>query len=205
MDVADTERGYRARSDEDFTRSMAELKRFLAQRAPASPPAFEFDAEAPGSREVAPGRNRFGALLLYVAIAAATAAGLYAYGRVSLSPHRVEVAAPPVAVPPPAENPPSPSSAAVMDAVPAPPAVESAPPPPSTEPPPVPAGPLGPGEIAELQVRLRNLGFPPGAIDGVAGPLTVNALKRYQRARGRAPTGDLTTDTLADLRREPAR
>ena len=47
----------------------------------------------------------------------------------------------------------------------------------------------GKEEIRLVQVRLRNAGFDPGPIDGILGPKTRSAIKRYQSANRRA--GDL--------------
>jgi peptidoglycan hydrolase-like protein with peptidoglycan-binding domain len=57
-------------------------------------------------------------------------------------------------------------------------------------------------EVREAQGRLRAVGFDPGPLDGSAGPMTANAAKQYQRARGLAVTGALDRDLLARLRQE---
>ncbi|MBS0539274.1 MAG: peptidoglycan-binding protein [Proteobacteria bacterium] len=203
--VADTERGYRTQSDETFARSMAELKRALAQREPVVPPDFEFVAETPAPREEAHSPTWAGPILLFVAIATVAAAGFHAYGRLPLSSHRVEVPAPAVTVAPAMDSPPPPSSEAVLDTLPAS-TVEGTLPPPASPPAPVKdERPLAGGDIAELQARLKSLGFSPGAVDGIGGPMTVTALKRYQQARGLLQTGDMTAGTLSALRREAAR
>lgn len=56
-----------------------------------------------------------------------------------------------------------------------------------------PATALNP-QNAGLQVALRAFGLYAGAIDGIAGPRTVAAVRSFQRSRGLPPTG------LADLR-----
>jgi len=222
MNLADMDKGStlgarsgRTQSDEAFTRSVEELKRVLAARPATSPPDFAFGAEAP-ARSVATGPHaRAGTMLLYVAIAAAAAAGLYAYGQMSLSSDRIGAPAAPVVPAPPAESAPPLSDAAVLKQVP-PPTIEGELPAPTTEPAPVtttafaaaPSAdrkPLDAGDIAELQARLRTLGFSPGPVDGVAGPMTMAAIKRYQQSRGRPQTGELSNDTLTALRREPPR
>lgn len=48
----------------------------------------------------------------------------------------------------------------------------------------VPAAPLGQDEIKGLQAKLGGLGFGPGAIDGVLGPQTQAAARRYAQSRG---------------------
>jgi hypothetical protein len=59
--------------------------------------------------------------------------------------------------------------------------------------------------ISELQTRLSRLGFSPGPIDGVAGPITLAAIKRYQQSRSRPQTGIVDDELLDQLRGEPAR
>lgn len=58
-------------------------------------------------------------------------------------------------------------------------------------------------EVRELQSRLRAMGFNPGPVDGVVGPLTENAAQQYQRARGLEVTGAVDSNLLAQLRQEP--
>jgi N-acetylmuramoyl-L-alanine amidase len=56
-------------------------------------------------------------------------------------------------------------------------------------------------DVAELQTRLAQLGFDPGRIDGIFGPLLEGALRDFQRNRGLAVDGTLTRATLNDLLR----
>jgi N-acetylmuramoyl-L-alanine amidase len=56
-------------------------------------------------------------------------------------------------------------------------------------------------DVAELQVRLSQLGFDPGRVDGVFGPLLDRALKEFQRNCGLETSGTLTKRTLIELRR----
>jgi peptidoglycan hydrolase-like protein with peptidoglycan-binding domain len=53
-------------------------------------------------------------------------------------------------------------------------------PPPST---------LRPSSVQAIQSRLRGLGFYNGAVDGVWGPATEDAVMRYQQANGLQPNG----------------
>jgi hypothetical protein len=45
------------------------------------------------------------------------------------------------------------------------------------------------GRITGVQQRLRNLGFDPGPIDGIIGPLTRAAISRFQSWKGMPATG----------------
>ena len=56
-------------------------------------------------------------------------------------------------------------------------------------------------DVAELQVRLSQLGFDPGRVDGVFGPLLDRALSDFQRNCGLESNGTLTQRTLIELRR----
>jgi type IV secretory pathway VirB10-like protein len=107
-------------------------------------------------------------------------------------------AAPPIEPPPPAQP-----EAAGARSVPAPepaatPPVEPAPPPAVAAPP----QPLSKDEIKELQGKLGEAGFPVGPIDGIAGPQTQEALRRYARARSLARPPEVTQETLLRLRSE---
>jgi peptidoglycan hydrolase-like protein with peptidoglycan-binding domain len=117
------------------------------------------------------------------------------------------VAPPPVAdaVPPPAAAPPAPTFTPPAPADP-PPTVEAAAsataaPAPATAP--RDTSPLAFNEIVEVQVRLRDLGMNPGRADGVYGPKTAAAIRRYEEAKGRPQTGYLDRETLKQLRADP--
>jgi len=56
-------------------------------------------------------------------------------------------------------------------------------------------------DVLDLQQRLRALGYDPGPIDGIFGPLTERALRRYQEDRSLEPTGKLDEATAATLGR----
>jgi hypothetical protein len=62
---------------------------------------------------------------------------------------------------------------------------------------------LDTSEIWELQARLEFLGMQPGELDGIPGPRTVAAIRRYQQSRGQAQTGKLDRKLLEQLRGEP--
>lgn len=64
-----------------------------------------------------------------------------------------------------------------------------------------PSPPLNADEIRELQGKLKVLGFDPGAIDGVVGPMTTSAVRKYSQARAMADA-DVTRDLLVRLRAE---
>jgi LysM repeat protein len=54
-------------------------------------------------------------------------------------------------------------------------------------------------EIAALQVALRSKGMYFGRIDGLAGPMTANGLRAFQKAAGLPITGELGPRTRAEL------
>jgi hypothetical protein len=54
-------------------------------------------------------------------------------------------------------------------------------------------------EIAALQVALRSKGMYFGTIDGLAGPMTANGLRAFQKAAGLPVTGELGPRTRAEL------
>jgi peptidoglycan hydrolase-like protein with peptidoglycan-binding domain len=51
----------------------------------------------------------------------------------------------------------------------------------------------------QVQQALRRLGYDPGPVDGVLGPLTRAAIRRFQQAIGAEPTGSLTADEASRL------
>ncbi|HSO81526.1 proton-conducting transporter membrane subunit [Thiocapsa sp.] len=64
------------------------------------------------------------------------------------------------------------------------------------------APPLSNALILLIQTHLDALGFDPGPADGLIGPRTRDAIRRFQTDRGIAPTGAITFDLL-DRLREP--
>jgi len=118
---------------------------------------------------------------------------------VEVKPETLQVAAP-VELPPPARPEvaeakpapaPAPAPAVTTQAAPAAlAAVTTAPPRPLTK-----------DEIKELQGKLGAAGFTAGPIDGVVGPQTQAALRRYAQARSLA-TPEATQETLLRLRSE---
>jgi curli biogenesis system outer membrane secretion channel CsgG len=53
--------------------------------------------------------------------------------------------------------------------------------------------------IVQVQKKLTELGYNPGPVDGIAGPKTKAALKKYQKDKGLAETGEINEATLASL------
>jgi N-acetylmuramoyl-L-alanine amidase len=53
-----------------------------------------------------------------------------------------------------------------------------------------------------VQHRLRNLGLYDGAIDGVAGPMTRSALRKFQEMLDLRASGEPDTGTLDSLKNE---
>jgi len=54
-------------------------------------------------------------------------------------------------------------------------------------------------DVAELQVRLAQMGFNPGRIDGIFGPLSEGALRDFQSNCGLTPSGELTMESYVEL------
>jgi hypothetical protein len=98
----------------------------------------------------------------------------------------------PVVSPPPAASSPAPSSE--------PPPASSAPRIPLVAP--VKSAPLKADEIRELQGKLKALNFDPGPADGVVGPMTLSAVRKYSEARAMT-NAEATRDLLVRLRSEP--
>lgn len=111
---------------------------------------------------------------------------------VEAKPEKTELAAPLDARPEVAEAKPPSAAPVTIQAAPAPPAAEADAPP---------SRPLTKDEIKELQGKLGAAGFAAGPIDGVVGPQTQAALRRYAEARNLAKP-EATQETLLRLRSE---
>jgi N-acetylmuramoyl-L-alanine amidase len=61
--------------------------------------------------------------------------------------------------------------------------------------------PLRGDDVAEVQVRLAQLGFNTGRIDGIFGSVTAVALAEFQRNCALEPSGTVTKETLQALQR----
>ena len=208
MNLADTGTGPRSSAgqpDEAFNRSLESLSRLLASRPAPPPPLPETESYAPRDEAATLRRGSAPAVLLLVAAIAAVSAGIFSFLQGAVVPpresHKVE-AVPAATVPTLAVARPAPSIATIV-----PPPTDAAPVSPAdlALPKPVVSRPLDTRGISELQTRLNRLGFSPGSIDGVAGPMTTAAIKRYQQSRGRPVTAAIDDDLLDQLRKEPAR
>jgi peptidoglycan hydrolase-like protein with peptidoglycan-binding domain len=58
-----------------------------------------------------------------------------------------------------------------------------------------------PMSITELQQRLSAMGYKPGPVDGVSGPRTASALRKFQHDHHLPVTGTLDPQTVAALRK----
>ncbi len=54
-------------------------------------------------------------------------------------------------------------------------------------------------QVRKAQQQLRARGYQPGTSDGIMGPQTISALRRYQSANGLTVTGEVDSDTLDSL------
>ncbi|MBP0464193.1 peptidoglycan-binding protein [Roseomonas sp. PWR1] len=63
--------------------------------------------------------------------------------------------------------------------------------------------PLSAGAVRNVQQHLRSLGFYRGAVDGLWGPGTQNAIERFQQGRGLQTTGQVNPATLQALGLDP--
>lgn len=55
--------------------------------------------------------------------------------------------------------------------------------------------------VAAVQAVLADMGYQPGSIDGVIGPSTEEAIRRFQLRRALEPNGQITTDLLQEIER----
>ena len=51
----------------------------------------------------------------------------------------------------------------------------------------------------QIQTALARLGYDPGPVDGVFGPQTLAAIRRFQQAIGAEPTGVIKADEASRL------
>lgn len=58
-------------------------------------------------------------------------------------------------------------------------------------------------QVRQVQEKLNDIGYHAGSVDGVLGPQTESALRRFQQARNLDATGQIDSKTLAALNREP--
>jgi hypothetical protein len=218
-----------AGDDDDFRKSLAAKLAARSERLRASalstpPDSNRSDFSAPDidPREAT---NRFSSLLASIRVGhvwvgflllmlVAAAAGVWIWGlpfppSQPLPPSHTEQAkavvpraddpaekAPPAAAAPAVSPPPASPSPAKP---PAPPPASTAPQTPLLAQPPSP--PLKADEIRELQGKLKALGFDPGATDGVVGPMTTSAVRKYSQARA-IGDAEVTRDLLIRLRSE---
>lgn len=205
------------RADEAFKQSLAVFERQLDRRFETMPlPQAEPVAQAAIAERPAwtplPKLPRFPVVMVSAAIAAASVSILVmqllktAPVTAAPSPPHTVAAQPSAAdiVPPP----PPPAAPVAIDG-PAAVAPQRAvkPEPPSTPAPmsvPRDRGRLAIEEIREVQARLAILGFNPGPADGAAGPQTSAAVRRFEEATDRPPTGAVDRETWTQLRNEPA-
>ncbi len=197
-------------SEEAFQHSLAELSHQLASRRVPEPPEFPIapDDDDAGSPTVG---HRWRRPAIVAALIVALLAGFYSFRGSAPSPSAPAPAPPREAnvVPPPPPTGPAPPKTSDFAVAPPPP-VEAkpaiAPPPPVEEQPPAKSGaPLDNKGVQEVQTRLQSLGISPGPIDGIPGPLTRGAARRYETSKGQTASGNVDDALLRQLRSESAR
>jgi len=170
----------------------------------------QLSISSPSGRQVVPeehiSRRPWFTLMLGLALGVAgSAAGLYAFQGINPlpAPPHIAIATAPERTPSPnpAESPPPPIAPAVQ-ALP----VATAPGmsnlhAPTTRTPD--QSELSFSEVMELQTLLESLGMKPGFLDGIPGPRTAAAIRRYEESRGQPQTGNLDRELLKRLRQEP--
>jgi Putative peptidoglycan binding domain len=196
-------------ADEAFQRSIDALSSLLAARSAAPPPTFEAAPPTDTGRYIGI-RSRMAAWAAAALLAAVVGGYYYQERNVSSPPHPLQAAV--QAAPPVAAAPPPAATAPAASPTPRAQAIFAERPPLAAAPPSTPvdiAGSKPPAahvldsrSIAELQGNLRLLGFDAGPLDGVAGPSTVTAIKKYQQARTLPVTGDANDDILQQVRDE---
>lgn len=67
------------------------------------------------------------------------------------------------------------------------------------------AQPKAADTVTRVQVGLAELGYEPGAINGQMGQQTRNAIFKFERDRGIAPTGDISATLIAELEKMSSR
>jgi hypothetical protein len=141
-----------------------------------------------------------------------SAAGLYAFQGMNPlpAPPHIAIATAPERTPSPmpTESPPPPIAPAAVDPAPAVQALPVATAPALSDlPVPTTGTPdqneLSYSEVLELQTFLQSLGMRPGFLDGIPGPRTAAAIRRYEESRGQPQTGNLDRELLKRLRQEP--
>ena len=58
---------------------------------------------------------------------------------------------------------------------------------------------VGSDEVRQAQQKLKDQGYDPGAVDGVIGIKTAEAIKKFQRYHGESATGELDSTTRTQL------
>jgi CheY-like chemotaxis protein len=218
------------RGDEVSKQSMAELSRWLAERA-ARQRAIDPDAAKAARRAALQAYDRARArrmrLVLGFAIGAVVGSAIVNFGPtlggppIPQSPSaaaRMELASPveiaaatPEPVPPESKSSPAAPSSPLPRAnvasaqLPAMARTDSAA---AGQPAPVEVvpnqTPLRRDEVREVQARLQSFGLNPGPVDGAAGRMTAGAVMHYQQMRGQLQTGTVDRELLEQLRQDTA-
>jgi len=183
-----------------FVQSLRAMPPNASSRSAATPPWGEAprpqataDPDEPEAQPADTGRG-------WLVKAALIAGVIVAVAALWRSPSQVPVAESKVPAVPASTSPaPAPAQEASPPAAPAPPVI--VPPQPVAVTPQIDGNaPLTPGEARDLQTRLKALGFDPGDIDGIPGPQTAAAIRRFEASRLLTPTGSVDRRTLQRLK-----
>jgi hypothetical protein len=197
--------------EEAFRRSLAQFTQQLADRKLFVPTEFPVASADDESSLTRPRRLWYRlalAAILMIAVLAGASAFL-AKGGPTSSASKFPATSPLV---PPGARPASPTGSDFARQSPEPPASQpdqsqayAAPLPVKDAAPASPSTPLDSQAIREIQTRLQSLGLDPGPLDGIAGPRTQTAVKRYEQSKGREPTGNTDSTLLGELRESASR
>lgn len=198
-------------ADENFKHSLEGLTRRLGERALPQTPAERKAAAAKhraallASERVRAQRLKLAFTIGGVMLGVAGTTFLIVMAAIAPEPAAPRVTAQAVRAPTVAVVAPvAVAAAATTEPAPPPPVPPPVAQEPVAAPAPIEEAALAPDDVREIQERLRNFGFNPGPLDGVAGAMTAAAVMHYEQDRMLPQTGTLDRQMLAQLRQDMA-